>query len=137
MSTFAPITGGSQPEKTGESHEAHAGDPGEHPPTDPRSAQEDAAMDAVMREMEHDMAAMDENNPDPKLLAKMMRKMSDMTGEKIEGSMEEVVRKLEEGTDPEKLEEQLGGLEDEGGQGGGMGGMGGGYSRDPNLYDYD
>jgi hypothetical protein len=42
-------------------------------------------------------------------MARMMRRMSDLTGEKIDGEMEEVVRKLEEGADPESLEEQLGG----------------------------
>jgi hypothetical protein len=35
--------------------------------------------------------------------------MSELTGEKLDGEMEEVVRKLEEGADPDQLEEQLGG----------------------------
>jgi hypothetical protein len=35
--------------------------------------------------------------------------MSELTGEKIDGEMEEVVRKLEEGADPDSLEEELGG----------------------------
>jgi hypothetical protein len=57
-----------------------------------------------------------------------------------------MVRKLEEGEDPEKLEEQFGdvmgegGPDDEMGGMGGMGGFGGGRrgapSRDPHLYDY-
>ena len=67
-----------------------------------------------------------------------------MTGEKLDEQMEEVVRKLEEGSDPDKLEEQLGdafpeGAEGEAGAGSGFGGMGGfrgAPTRDPQLYDY-
>jgi hypothetical protein len=74
--------------------------------------------------------------------------------------MEEFVRKLEEGTDPDSLEDQMGGGEGEGGGTddpygeGGMGGPPGPASdpkeprhrfrvrrmppwRDPKLYDYD
>ena len=57
--------------------------------------------------MEKEFSGVDEN--DPKAMARMMRKMSEATGEKIDGEMEEVVRKLEEGADPDSLEEQLGG----------------------------
>lgn len=78
--------------------------------------------------MEKEFSGVDEN--DPKAMARMMRKMSEMTGEKIDGEMEEVVRKLEEGADPDSLEEQLGGVEkpeggDPYGDDMGMGGMGG------------
>jgi hypothetical protein len=41
-------------------------------------------------------------------MGRMMRRMSELTGEKLDGEMEEVVRKLEEGADPDQLEEQLG-----------------------------
>lgn len=60
-----------------------------------------------MGEMEKEFANVDEN--DPRAMGRMMRRMAEISGEKIEGEMEEVVRKLEEGTDPESLEEQLGG----------------------------
>ena len=73
---------------------------------------EDARMEAAMGAMEKEFANVDEN--DPRAMARMMRRMSDLTGEKIDGEMEEVVRKLEEGTDPEALEEQLGGSEGQG-----------------------
>lgn len=119
-------------------------------------------MEAAMNAMEREFSSIDEN--DPKAMAHMMRRMSELTGEKIDGEMEEVVRKLEEGADPESLEDQLGGAggdapceEDCCGMGGGcMGGMPGGGEgakeprearfkyrrrkpapvRDPNLYDY-
>lgn len=119
---------------------------------------EDARMEAAMSAMEREFSNVDEN--DPRAMARMMRRMSELTGEKIDGEMEEVVRKLEEGEDPEALEEELGG---EGGVG--MGdpddpygdGMGGepptegeakeakhryrakraAPTRDPQLYDYE
>jgi hypothetical protein len=125
---------------------------------------EDAKMEAAMGAMEKEFSSIDEN--DPKAMARMMRRMSELTGEKIDGEMEEVVRKLEEGADPESLEEQLGGGEapgggmddpygDDMGMGMGMGGPGAGGPpadpkeprhrfkirrtaprRDPKLYDY-
>jgi hypothetical protein len=69
-------------------------------------------MEAAMNAMEREFSNIDEN--DPKAMARMMRRMSELTGEKIDGEMEEVVRKLEEGADPEALEEQLGGGEEPG-----------------------
>ena len=68
---------------------------------------DDARMEAAMGAMEKEFASVDEN--DPRAMGRMMRRMAEMTGEKIEGEMEEVVRKLEEGADPDSLEEQLGG----------------------------
>ncbi len=67
----------------------------------------DARMDAAMGALEREFAHVDEN--DPKAMARMMRRMSEVSGEKLDGGMEEVVRKLEEGADPDSLEEQLGG----------------------------
>ena len=66
----------------------------------------DPKMDAAMNAMEKEFSSVDEN--DPRAMARMMRRMSELTGEKIDGEMEEVVRKLEEGADPDALEEQLG-----------------------------
>lgn len=75
---------------------------------------EDARMEAAMNAMESEFANVDEN--DPRAMGRMMRRMAELSGEKIDGEMEEVVRKLEEGADPEKLEEELGGaFPDEGG----------------------
>jgi len=121
---------------------------------------EDARMEAAMSAMEGEFANVDEN--DPRAMGRMMRRMAELTGEKIDGEMEEVVRKLEEGADPEALEEQLGdSFPDEGG--GGMDDPYGGgpmpgpgkdqpepkegkprfkirrspLRRDPKLYDYE
>ncbi|WP_043589644.1 FmdB family transcriptional regulator [Geminisphaera colitermitum] len=120
---------------------------------------DDARMESAMQEMEREFSNVDEN--DPRAMGRMMRRMAELSGEKIDGEMEEVVRKLEEGQDPEALEEQFGDL---GGGGGddmedGMGGRAdagekqegnaeasrkmrykvrrGAPRRDPQLYDYE
>lgn len=122
---------------------------------------DDARMEAAMGAMEKEFESVDEN--DPRAMARMMRRMSEITGEKIDGEMEEVVRKLEEGVDPESLKDRLGGAGGEG-EGGeedpyGMGGSGDAPKtevkkrearmryklrrattaprRDPKLYDYE
>ena len=96
---------------------------------------DDPRMEAAFGQLEQEMGSIDEN--DPKAMGRMMRRMSELTGESLDGEMEEVVRKLEEGQDPEKIEDEmgdvLGDMEDEGG---GMGGFGGPPTRDPTLYDY-
>lgn len=68
---------------------------------------DDARMEAAMGAMEREFANVDEN--DPRAMARMMRRMSELTGEKFDEPMEEAVRKLEEGADPESLEDDLGG----------------------------
>jgi len=74
---------------------------------------DDPRIEAAMKQMEQEFSSVDEN--DPKAMGRMMRRMAELSGEKIDGQMEEVMRKLEEGADPESLEEQMGG---EGGPGG-------------------
>jgi hypothetical protein len=124
----------------------------EAPPTPgpgaaPGAGPEDPRMDAAMEAMEGEFSNVDEN--DPRAMGRMMRRMAELTGEKLGGEMEEVVRKLEEGADPESLEEQLGEGESapgEGPEGPFAAGAGEGGTaprvrraptRDPNLYDYD
>lgn len=67
---------------------------------------DDARLEAAMGAMEKEFSSVDEN--DPRAMGRMMRRLADLTGERLDGEAEEVVRKLEEGTDPEKLEEQFG-----------------------------
>jgi hypothetical protein len=102
---------------------------------------DDPRMEAAFSQLEREMGSIDEN--DPRAMGRMMRRMSELTGERLDGEMEEMVRKLEEGADPEKLEQELGGAlgEGEGGEDDGMGLGGGGFggmppSRDPHLYDF-
>jgi hypothetical protein len=79
---------------------------GDPAPGFPADAAADARVEAAMGEMEREFSGVDEK--DPKAMGRMMRRMADLTGEKIGGEMEEVVRKLEEGADPDSLEDQLG-----------------------------
>ncbi len=65
-------------------------------------------MDKAMAELERDFSGMDEANPDPKQLARMMRKMSSVTGEKMPETMAEMIKRMEAGEDPEKLEAEYG-----------------------------
>ncbi len=149
LSRFAVASAGKDREGGGQ--EPGAGSPGAGDGVgDPA---EDARMEAAMGAMEREFSSVDEN--DPRAMGRMMRRMSELTGEKIDGEMEEVVRKLEEGADPESLEEQFGG--EEGGaddpSGDGPGGGAGPKNsqeprarpkvrrapptRDPKLYDYE
>jgi hypothetical protein len=142
VSAFAITGGGAKDESAEPKPETASGDPAE-----------DARMEAAMGAMEKEFSNVDEN--DPKAMARMMRKMSELTGEKIDGEMEEVVRKLEEGADPDSLEDQFGGGDGapDDPYGEGMGGEQGPAPdpkeprhrfkvrrplprRDPKLYDY-
>jgi hypothetical protein len=105
---------------------------------------DDPRMEAAMGQMEREFSSVDEN--DPRAMGRMMRRMADLTGEPIAGEMEEVVRKLEEGADPDSLEEQLGGADPEADQGPEPGTPKAGTSRrrarrsapqrDPRLHEY-
>lgn len=93
---------------------------------------DDPRMEAEMMRLASEMENIDEN--DPRAMAKMVRKMTDIAGEKITPAMEEMIRRMEAGEDPERIEEELGdALEEEMGEGGGMPGMGA-PERDGGLY---
>lgn len=106
---------------------------------------DDAKMESVMAELGRDMAGFSEDNPDPKQMAHLMRKMSSLTGEKLPGEMEEMVCRLETGEDPEELEEEFGDSMDDMGEDWTWENGGGGIQnllrrfrgpkKDPELYD--
>jgi len=62
------------------------------------------AMSLLAREAEH----MDEN--DPKQAANLMRKLTDMTGLNLGSGMQEALRRMEAGEDPEAIEAEMGDL---------------------------
>lgn len=69
----------------------------------------DSNMDAAMAQMEREFGNLAKGeNPDPRALAKMMRRMGELTGQKIPGQMEEMLSRLERGEDPEKLDAEFG-----------------------------
>jgi hypothetical protein len=75
----------------------------------PEGEMDDAKMEAAMDAMEREFGGVAESdNPDPKALAAMMRRMGDLTGQKMPAEMDEVIARLEKGEDPDKLEEEYG-----------------------------
>jgi putative FmdB family regulatory protein len=62
------------------------------------------AMNLLAREAEH----IDEN--DPRQAANLMRKLTDMTGLNLGSGMEEALRRMEAGEDPEAIEAEMGDL---------------------------
>ena len=70
---------------------------------------DDAKMEAAMDAMEREFGSVaDSDNPDPRALAAMMRRMGEITGQKMPEEMNEVIARLEKGEDPDKLEEEYG-----------------------------
>jgi putative FmdB family regulatory protein len=103
---------------------------------------DDPRIARAMSEIEKDMSHMDENNP--RHMAIMMRKMKEiLPANTMPKEMDDAIKRLEKGEDPEKVEQDMGdvfgdmaeGMDDPDGMGG-MGSGGGGYSRDAGLYDY-
>ena len=130
MSRFAMTKGLAEPAATPEGAE------GEPPMPD----FDDPKIARAMGELERDMDSLDENNP--KHMAYMMKKMKEvMPAGTMPKEMDEAIKRLEKGEDPEKIEEDMGDVLGMGGEGEdemGMGGYGGGggYSKDAGLYDY-
>ena len=77
-------------------------------PSDPFAGMDESKMEAAMMEMEREMGGMDEENPDPRQMGHLMRKMCELTGHEMAGPMEEMVRRMEAGEDPDALEEEYG-----------------------------
>jgi hypothetical protein len=70
---------------------------------------DDAKMEAAMNAMEREFGSVaDSDNPDPRAMAAMMRRMGEITGQKMPAEMDEVIARLEKGEDPDKLEEEYG-----------------------------
>ncbi|HID24777.1 MAG TPA: zinc ribbon domain-containing protein [Planctomycetaceae bacterium] len=53
------------------------------------------------------------NEEDPRQMARLMRKLFDRTGLQMGESMQEAIRRLEAGEDPDKIEEDMGDLLDD------------------------
>src|SRR5690349_5928627 len=94
LSRFAMTKGLKEPGATG-----HEEEPG--PDFD------DPKIAAAMNELERDMEHLDENNP--KHMAHMMKKMKDvMPPGSMPKEMDEAIKRLEAGEDPEKIEQDMG-----------------------------
>ena len=94
---------------------------------------DDPRMEREMMRFASELEGMDEN--DPRAMAAAVRRMTEIAGEPVTPAMEEMIRRLEAGEDPEKVEEELGdALEDEMGEDGGGGFGGAPPQRDSGLY---
>lgn len=133
MSGFAMLKGMTEP-----APRTDDGDTG-----DPAMDIDEARMEKVMSELERDMGHLDENNP--RHVAHMMKKMKEiLPSGAVPKELDIAIRRLEQGEDPEKVEEDMGDILGDlmGGEDGGDGDSGvgrsgrGGYTRDSGLYDY-
>jgi putative FmdB family regulatory protein len=69
---------------------------------------DESQMEKAMEALAGEMDGMDEN--DPRQMARFMRKLTEATGMNLGSDMEEAMRRLEAGEDPEKIEEEMGDL---------------------------
>ena len=69
---------------------------------------DDAKMERAMSLLASEAEQMDEN--DPRQAANLMRKLTDMTGMPLGPGMEEALKRMEAGEDPEKIEAEMGDL---------------------------
>ena len=100
-------------------------------PPKPGSAEpevDEARLERAMQALAGEMASLDEN--DPRQGAHLMRKLFDATGLPVAGGMEEALRRMEAGEDPEKIEEDMGEVL-EGDPFGGL--LGGDEAKDPDA----
>src|SRR6266446_7174234 len=59
---------------------------------------DDAKMEAAMGEMEREFGSIaDSDNPDPRAMAKMMRRLGEISGQKMPAQVDEVIARLEKG----------------------------------------
>ena len=68
----------------------------------------DPRMEQEMMRMADEFSKMDEKNPDPRVMGRMMRRMMEASGQKLPAEMGEMLQRLEKGENPDKLEEEYG-----------------------------
>lgn len=73
---------------------------------DPFANMDEAALERAMAGLASEAEGIDEE--DPRQAAQLMRRMLEATGMPTGGAMEEMLRRMEAGEDPEALEEELG-----------------------------
>lgn len=72
---------------------------------------DESRMETALGSLASEMEGIDED--DPKQAARMMRRLFDATGMKLGGGMEEAIRRMEAGDDPDRIEEEMGDLLEE------------------------
>ena len=74
----------------------------------PMPDMDEAKMEQAMNVLASEAENIDEN--DPRQAANLMRKLTDMTGMDMGPGMEEALRRMENGEDPEQIEAEMGDL---------------------------
>ncbi len=67
---------------------------------------DDSRLDGVMEQLAREAEGVDEN--DPRQLSRVMRRLYEATGLLMGGPMEEALRRLESGEDPDQIEAEMG-----------------------------
>lgn len=67
---------------------------------------DEAKMEQAMMSLAGEMEGMSEE--DPRQMARFMRRFSEMTGMNLGSGVEEAMRRLETGEDPDRIEEEMG-----------------------------
>jgi putative FmdB family regulatory protein len=96
-------------------------------PESPEPDIDEARLERAMQALAGEMDDLDEN--DPRQGAHLMRRLFEATGMPVGGGMEEALKRMEAGEDPEKIEEDMGDLLEDDPFGGLLGGEGG--EKDP------
>ena len=72
---------------------------------------DESKLESAMMSLASEMEGVDED--DPKQAARLMRKLFDSTGMKLGDGMEEAIRRMEAGEDPDAIEQDMGDLLEE------------------------
>ncbi len=72
---------------------------------------DEARFEQALEQLAREADTLDEDNP--RHMAHLMRRLFSSTGMEIDGRMEEALRRMESGEDPEAIEEEFGDLFDE------------------------
>jgi hypothetical protein len=84
---------------------------------------DEGRLEKAMESLAGELDSLDEN--DPKQGAQLMRRLFSATGMPVASGMEEALRRMEAGEDPEKIEEEMGDVLEQDPFGGLLGGEGG------------
>jgi hypothetical protein len=74
----------------------------------PVPGMDEAMMEKAIGSLAREAEGLDEN--DPRQAANLMRRMTEMTGLKLGAGMEDALRRMEAGDDPEQIEAEMGDL---------------------------
>lgn len=85
----------------------------EEPLPEPFQNMDEEKMEKAIGSMASEFGDMEDMPEDPKVISKMMKRFTEVTGLKFGQKWEEMLSRMEKGEDPEKLEEEMEGMEEE------------------------